>query len=68
MSNYIPKSALCKDKMRKLWMTREAIAKHKMKQQVWKRSRLTGDRMDYTRATAEKKEFTTLTRNLCRTF
>jgi len=49
-------------------MIREAIAKHKKNQQTWKRYRFTWDRMDYIRATTEKIEFTTLTRNLCRDF
>ncbi|KAK2145636.1 hypothetical protein LSH36_667g00004 [Paralvinella palmiformis] len=49
-------------------MTREAITKHKKKQQAWKRYQLTGDRMYYIRATTDKNEFTTLTRNWCRNF
>jgi len=35
---------------------------------AWKQYWLTGDRIDYIRATTEKNEFTTLTRNLCRDF
>ena len=48
--------------------TRETTAKHKRKQQAWKRYRQSGDRTDYIRATVEKNEFTTLTQNLCQTF
>jgi len=41
---YIPKSG--KDKRRKIWMSREAIAKHKKKLQAWERYQFIGYRMD----------------------
>ena len=68
MKSHIPTSVPSKDKRRKIWMTREATAKHKRKQQAWKQYQHTGERIDYIRATTEKNEFTTLTRNLCRDF
>ena len=61
IKQHIPRSIPRKDKRRNIWMTREATAKHKKKQQAWKRYRQSGDRMDYIRATLEKNEFTTLT-------
>ncbi|KAK2141534.1 hypothetical protein LSH36_1086g00050 [Paralvinella palmiformis] len=36
MRKYTAKLAPNKDKRRKIWITREAIAKHKKKQQTWK--------------------------------
>ena len=64
IKQHIPRSVHRKDKRRNIWMTREATAKHKRKQQAWKRYRQSGDCMDYICAMVEKNEFTTVTRNL----
>ena len=55
MRKYIPKLAPSKDKRRKIWIIREAIAYQKKKQQAWKRYRLTAGRLDYMLTTTEKK-------------
>ena len=68
MRKHIPTTIPKKDKRRKIWMTREATAKHKRKQQAWNKYKQTRDHDDYIRATTEKNEFITMTRNLCRDF
>ena len=68
MRKHIPTTIPKKDKRRKIWMTREATAKHTRKQQAWNKYKQTRDHDDYIRATTEKNEFITMTRNLCRDF
>ena len=68
MKKHISKTTPGKDKRRKIWMTREATAKHRKKQRAWKKYRQTGDRIDYIRATTEKNELITMKRKLCHDF
>ena len=55
MEKHIPKSVPKKNKRRKIWMTKEVIAKHRKKQRAWKKYKnKTRNKSDYTRATNEK--------------
>ena len=51
-----------------MWMTKEGTAKYRQKQRAWKKYRISGDRLDYIRATNDKNEFKEMVRNLCRDF
>ena len=68
MTKYIPKSVTKKNGSRKIWMTREATAKFRKKQRVWKQYQRNKDHLDYVRATTEKNEFTMLVRNINKDF
>ena len=64
---HIP-AAKKKSKKKKIWMTRDGLAKHKKKYSAWKSYKETNDYTDYIRYTKERRELKTLTKKLCHDF
>jgi len=65
---FIPTSKLSKERRKKLWMNREALAMHRKKRKAWKQYKLTKSDADHIRACQVKNELSKLTRLLCKEF
>ena len=65
---FIPTSMPSKDKRKKLWMNRDALAMHKRKRKAWKQYKITNSDADHIRACQVKNNLSKLTRQLCKDF